>query len=206
MQQTQNKAPWLTTHDEEILVVPRSSLFQGHSPWHGLKKTSLEDFQRFIEEHKEFHPRSAMEADPMYKQIIPYLVFKHATTFFLMQRTPHGNEQRLKSKYSLGIGGHIRKEDLAKKSIIDWAQREFQEEVDYQGTYTVTTLGLLNDDSNPVGEVHLGCVFIIEGDSSSIKIKSELQSGVLLTLAECKAFYPLMEGWSQMVFTYLERE
>ena len=33
---------------------------------------------------------------------------------------------------------------------------------------------------DPVGEVHLGCVLLLTGNSSQISIKSELKSGQLL--------------------------
>ncbi len=161
----------LTVHDESILVVKRSVLFSQGS-WQGLKQTNIEDFSRLVYLEKEFHPRSLMETDVRYKQIIPYLIFTHNNSYFLIQRQSTAGEQRLKSKYSLGIGGHIRKEDLISGDIMKWAQREFNEEVSYSGSYSISSLGLLNDDSSPVGEVHLGCVLLLTGNSSQISIKS----------------------------------
>lgn len=193
----------LTIHDESILVVKRSVLFSQGS-WHGLKQANIEDFSRLVYLEKEFHPRSLMETDVRYKQIIPYLIFTHNNLFFLTQRKNTAGEQRLKNKYSLGIGGHIRKEDLMTGDIMNWAQREFDEEVSYTGNYSISSLGLLNDDSDPVGEVHLGCVLLLTGNSPQISIKSELKSGELLTLEECESFRPLMEGWSQLVFDALK--
>ncbi len=197
--QQQNKK-----HDEQILVVKRSILFDDIEPWHGVNSTAFDQLFTLVEQHQEFHPRSLMEQDPTYKQIIPYLVFRHNDTYFLMQRQAKASEQRLKSKYSLGIGGHIRKEDLTHADIMSWAEREFNEEVSYTGSYTVTPLGILNDDSDAVGQVHIGFVLLVEGQSSDIAIKSELKSGALYTLEECGAFYPHMETWSQMVFDLIK--
>ncbi len=193
----------LTVHDESILVVKRSVLFSRGS-WQGLKQINIEDFSRLVYLEKEFHPRYLMETDVRYKQIIPYLIFTHNNSYFLMQRQSTAGEQRLKNKYSLGIGGHIRKEDLVSGDIMKWAQREFNEEVSYNGSYSISSLGLLNDDSSPVGEVHLGCVLLLTGNSSQISIKSELKSGQLLTLEECESFRPQMESWSQTVFDTLK--
>lgn len=192
------------THDEHILVVKTTKLFQGKPAWQGLRDLPFSEFQELIMQEKEFHPRSIMETDPRYKQIIPYLVFTHNEKYFLMQRRDTASEQRLKNKYSLGIGGHIRLEDLIEGDIIDWARREFNEEVEYTGAYAVKTLGILNDDSSPVGEVHIGCVLLLEGDSSDISIKSELKNGKLATLPECQELYPHMERWSQIVYTALQ--
>ena len=192
--------------DEQILVVKRSHLFpEPQSAWHGLNSEVFTDFFERVQLYQEFQPRSLMETDPSYKQIIPYLVFTHEDKFFLMQRTSVAGEQRLKNKYTLGIGGHIRKEDLLTTShtIMNWAEREFHEEISYSGTYTVEPLGILNDDSDLVGQVHIGFVLLIKGDASSIAVKSELKSGELYSLTECDHFYDTMEGWSQMVVTYL---
>ena len=145
-----------------------------------------------------------METDPSYKQIIPYEVFTFNDRYFLMQRQAKASEQRLKNKFSLGIGGHIRQEDMTTASIFDWANREFHEEVNYNDMIEIQTIGVLNDDSNPVGQVHLGLVLLITGSSPNIAIKSELKSGQLLSLQELEPFYDRMETWSQMVCDFLK--
>ncbi len=199
-------APESHEQDEQILVVKTATLFKDRPAWQGLLDVPFDTFQELVLQEKEFHPRSIMETDPRYKQIIPYLVFRHENSYFLMQRRATASEQRLKNKYSLGIGGHIRHEDIIQGSIIDWARREFNEEVDYPGSYTVKPLGILNDDSNPVGEVHIGCVLLIEGTSSEISVKSELKSGRLAGLAECEELYPNLERWSQFVVQALKAQ
>ncbi len=132
-----------------------------------------------------------------------YLCRAEKDKYFLMQRKSDASEARLKNKHSLGIGGHIRQEDIGSKTIFDWAAREFAEEIEYNGSFEIEPIGLLNDDSNPVGQVHLGFVFLLKGDSDKIKIRSELKEGKLLTLQECKQLYPAMENWSQIVFDCL---
>lgn len=200
----QNQSPIIPqVHDELILVVKRTKLFPTGA-WQGLKQIDSEEYLALIEKEKEFLPRSLMELDPVYKQIIPYLIFTHEGKYFLMQRQSKATEQRLKNKYSLGIGGHIRQEDITTSHIIDWAAREFEEEVDYQGSYSVKTLGILNDDSNSVGEVHVGLVLLLTGDQPFISVKSELKSGQLLSLEECLKYYDVMESWTQIVVDFLK--
>lgn len=186
-------------HDELIWVVPTKTVFaSGH--WQGIKELSDDSFVNHLVSNKEFHPRSLMEIDPTFKQIIPYLLFKCQDRLFLMQRKSTSSEQRLKNKLTLGIGGHVRAEDFTGKTVFDWAKREFHEEVFYQGNLTITTLGALNDDTNEVGKVHLGLALLLEGDSENISIKSELKSGSLVSLHECKESYTHLESWSQMIF------
>ncbi len=189
--------------DEMILVVKRDDIFALHEPFNGLEREPVEDMVEAIESKKEFLPRSIMEQDPAYKQIIPYLVFNYADRFFLMQRKAKASEQRLKEKFTLGIGGHIREQDMQSSSIFSWAFREFHEEVNFTGCASFETMGVLNDDSNDVGKVHLGLVLLIEGESPNITVKSELESGQMLTLEEMEPYYDRMETWTQMVYDYL---
>lgn len=208
-QQQQN----VQTHDELILVVPRTDIFAHTQAWHGLQEVDFAEYLEVIDNKKEFLPRSIMETDFAYKQIIPYLVYTHDGKYFLMQRKSDASESRLRSKLTLGIGGHIRQEDMSPysaeatkskdNSLFSWALREFHEEVDYKGNVSVKPLGVLNDDSNDVGKVHIGFVLLLEGDSADISIKSELKSGVLVSLDECYAQRDMMETWSQFVVDFL---
>ncbi len=189
--------------NENILVVRREKLFP-ETAFQGLIAANTQSFLETIIKEKEFRPRPLMEDDQNYKQIIPYLLFKFQDRYFLMQRKATSTDQRLKNKYSLGIGGHMREEDMGTGStIFDWGKREFHEEIAYEGNLKISPVGILNDDSNPVGQVHLGLVLLLEGDTANIKIRSELKGGQLLTAQEIKDFYPDMETWSQIIFDTL---
>ncbi len=194
--------------DEQILVVKRSHLFP-NGAWNGLRKLDFSTYINIIRTHKEFQPRSQMETNPEYKQIIPYLVFIYNDRYFLMQRRSQEEgtgEVRLQSKLTLGIGGHIRQEDMLDDDIRTWAQREFTEEVDYKGKYAMKPFGIINDDSNPVGQVHIGFVYLVQGDSPRIGVKSELKSGRLVTLEECSFVHDRMETWTQYVVDALNQQ
>ncbi|QQR49807.1 hypothetical protein IPF37_03120 [bacterium] len=204
MSQTTPKNIPITKKDEKILVVPARKLFSSSSinGFHPLK--DFDFYANLIATNKEFLWRSAMEEDVTYKQIIPYLIFTHENRYFLMQRKAGASEQRLKNKHTLGIGGHIREDDITGSDIIDWAKREFHEEVNYEGKLDVEILGLINDESNDVGMVHTGFAFLLKGDNPNISVRSELKEGHLLTLEECTNFYDAMETWTQLVFNYLK--
>ena len=193
--------------NEQILVVARQDL---QIDWQGLKTNNLENYLTIIKNQREFRARGLMEQDENYKQIIPYMIFKFEDQLFLMQRAAEASEERLKNKFTLGIGGHVRELDLNKNSanaskvaesdsltseIFAWAEREFHEEIEYSGSLKITTLGLLNDDSNSVGRVHLGLVVLLQGDNAEIKIKSELQSGFLCQIAACRDLPSAASRW-----------
>ncbi|TMD76542.1 MAG: hypothetical protein E6I77_09115 [Chloroflexi bacterium] len=74
----------------------------------------------------------------------------------------------------------------------------------YEGSFDATLLGLLNDDSSPVSRVHLGVVFLVEGDTDNIAIReTDKLAGEMLTLNEMRIFYLGMESWSQIVYDRL---
>lgn len=203
IQSANQSQPTMPTHDEHILVVKRSTLFAQEPAWQGIKAVDFSAYLTLIQKHQEFLPRSLMESDPTYKQIIPYLIFCHHDRYFLMQRSATATEQRLRNKATLGIGGHIRQEDMTNASIMQWAYREFHEEVSYDGQLDIEPLGIINDDTNPVGQVHIGFVLLLKGSHNNITIKEELVSGKLLSLEECTNYIPTMESWSILALQFL---
>jgi len=197
----------VSTSAEHILVVRRDFLFpEGmyEGFLQGVVKKNVAKYEQIIREKGQFLPRPLMEQDEHYKQIIPYFVFTYEEKLFLMQRKASATEQRLANKYSLGIGGHVHEQDLINGDIAQWGQREFYEEVFYKGKVNIAPLGILNDESNAVGRVHMGVVYLLHGDSPEISIRSELKHGALYTREECEQYYGHMESWSQMVFDALK--
>lgn len=189
---------------EQVLCVNRDDIFPDGA-WHGFVSEDLERHQAVIRERHFFKPRSEVEDDPRFQQIIPYVVFRHGDRYFLTHRLRASSEKRLRKQYSLGVGGHINPGDLvAGDPILDGLKREWQEEVVYDGRFDARLIGLLNDDSSPVSKVHLGVVFVVDGDSPNIRIReTEKLAGELLTLEEMRMYYLGMESWSQMVYDRL---
>jgi predicted NUDIX family phosphoesterase len=194
----------VTAATEQVLCVKREDIFPDGA-WHGFVSDRLERHQAVIREHHFFMARAKVEDDPNYQQIIPYVVFRHGESYFLTHRLRASSERRLRKQYSLGVGGHINPGDLdAGDPIQDGLKREWEEEVIYDGSFEAKLIGLLNDDSSPVSKVHLGVVFLVDGDTPNIAIReTEKLAGELLTLQEMRIFYLGMESWSQMVYDRL---
>ena len=193
---------------EQVLCVKRDDIFPDGA-WHGFITEGLERYQRVIREKHFFMPRPEVEEDPSYQQIIPYVVFHHGDRYFLTHRLRASAERRLRRQYSLGVGGHINPADIegGGDPILDGMRREWQEEVIYQGRFHAELIGLLNDESAPVSKVHLGVVFLIDGDTPNIAIRETTKlAGELLTLAEMRIYYLGMESWSQIVYDRLVGE
>lgn len=190
-------------YDELIVVVPRIALSGMLSQAHFVPSNSFESLERIVQENKLYIKRKDAEEDPTYKQIIPYFVFRHQNRYFMMQRAANAGEARLKNKFSLGIGGHLRETDIQSLPLDQWGMREFHEEINYTDAFSLSPLGIINDERNEVGKVHLGIVFLVEGVTDGISVRSELKSGALMTLQEIQAHYENLESWSQLVVEHL---
>jgi len=191
---------------EEVLVVRRDDIFPDGA-WHGFVSEGLDRAQEVIRRQSFFKPRADVEEDATYQQIIPYVVFRHDDRYFLTKRLKASSEKRLRQQYSLGVGGHINRDDLGGGDpIYDGLRREWEEEVEYGGQFEAQLLGLINEESAPVSRVHLGVAFLVDGSTPDIRIReTDKLSGELLTLEEMRIYFLSMESWSQIVYEELLR-
>jgi predicted NUDIX family phosphoesterase len=156
---------------EQVLVVP-ASLLQRLGYFQGFTS----DVSRYLDEllnpaHTSYRPRHEMEQNPDYKQLIPYVIFRHrdervGECVFQYRRGKGQGEQRLHSKRSIGIGGHICIDDHAASDHVltyqEGMRREINEEVSVASDYEQRLVGLINDDTTEVGRVHLGVVHLCD--------------------------------------------
>jgi predicted NUDIX family phosphoesterase len=196
--------------EEEVLVVPRAMLEEL-----GMFQGITQDVDRYLARlldpaNNFFMRRSLAEDDPSHKQIIPYAIFHHKGRFLCYTRGKGGGEKRLASKSSIGIGGHINQEDagvehLGLETYLRGVEREFAEELKIAGTYRQSIAALLNDDSTPVGSVHLGIIHVVDLSTDDVQPAEEGISDLrFLTPAELLEMKPLMEGWSVHCLEQLE--
>ena len=187
--------------DEELVfVVPRGALMPDEG-WYGLQSADLDAFLATVEREGRFAPRPAMEADPGFKQIIPYLVLRDSDCYFLMRRTRAGGDVRLHDRWSIGVGGHLNPGD---EDLDGGLRREWSEELVADFVPDFRFIGLLNDDTTPVGQVHLGAVFVADAAGRPVSIReTDKLSGAFATPAEVAAVAADLETWSSLVFDAL---
>jgi predicted NUDIX family phosphoesterase len=186
--------------DELVFVVPRDAVIDG-AGWYGLRMDGLDDFVAAIERDGRYEPRDAMEIDPRFKQVIPYLVLRDGERYFLMQRTSAGRDARLHGRYSIGVGGHLNPGD---GGLLGGLRREWDEELIADFVPDFRLLALLNDDTTEVGTVHLGAVFIADASGRPVAIReTDKLSGSFVDATEVEAVADRLETWSRLVFESL---
>lgn len=194
-----NKASILVIERKHI---PEPLLKQGFNPAsESLVKSLLENPQLF------FMQRDLAENDLNYKQLIPYVVFQSPKGFFSYQRGKASSETRLRMLRSLGVGGHIEKEDgdIGQNSYIKGLWRELKEEVGIDPSNNIKLLGFINDDSNDVGKVHLGIVHLYQLETSDLESKElNLTDCKFSSISKIKEEEESFETWSRLLIPFLE--
>ena len=181
-----------------------------------------ESLWRQILANLEPKARSVAEHDYDTKQLVVYVLINHGETFLSYQRTPKTTETRLKALYSIGIGGHVNvddqiqptlfgeKEAAWKDFVLKAVRREVSEEVQIDGAdaQEPRLICFVNDDSNDVGKVHFGVVFVMKLGKPSVAIRGERGIGKLSfrTLPELISTRDTLETWSQLLVDFLSHE
>jgi predicted NUDIX family phosphoesterase len=189
---------------ECVLVVP-TALFHRLGHFQGFSR----DMDRYLgelfsAEHTSYRPRHEVEEDPSFKQLIPYVIFRHTdaagqVSLFQYTRGKGQGEGRLHSKKSVGIGGHISLGDSAAESNAyeEGMRRELAEEVAVDTAYQGSCAGLINDDESEVGKVHLGVVHIFDVESPDVRpLEADICDAGFRPLAEIMADTSGFETWS----------
>ncbi len=195
---------------ECVLVVPtalfcRLGYFQGFSA----------DVERYMAElfspqHTSYRPRHEVEQDPSFKQLIPYVIFRYLdeqgrTWLFQYTRGKGQGENRLHSKRSIGVGGHISAEDVdpraghAAAAYREGMRRELAEEVRVDTPVGERCVGLINDDQTEVGKVHLGVVHLVDVERPDVyPLEADIVDAGFRPLEEIVHQADRLESWSQI--------
>ena len=186
--------------DEQVLVVPRAAVVDGDG-WLGVRRDGVAEALDTVAREGFFMRRRDAEEDPAHKQVIPYLVLRDGERWFLMRRTKAGGDARLHDLWSIGVGGHLNPGD---GDVAGGLRREWAEELVADFTPEFVPVGLLNDDTTPVGAVHVGVVFVADASGRAVTIReTDKLTGAFATTAETAAVRDAMETWSRLAFDAL---
>jgi predicted NUDIX family phosphoesterase len=178
----------------------------------GPRMTELEDLGALLEV-AEFRPRTDdLEADPSWRQVIPYLVPVHQGRLFVHRRGRAGSEARLRGKLTFGGGGHWNPADsdgAGPTQFLGALACAYRERAEEFGTFAagpVRFAGVLIDDATPVGRCHLGLVFGWDvADPDALEFAPEVVPVGWATPGGVRSavHLPDLEGWSALILAAL---
>jgi len=187
---------------ERVLVLARADV-PGGCDFHGIREADAGDLQALraaVAANGRYLDRPEAEDDPSHKQLIPYVVVRDADRVFLMHRTEGGGDPRLHGKGSIGVGGHLNPVDAGDDALMTGLRREWSEELEADWEPDFRLIGLLNDDTNPVGAVHLGVVFSVEAAGRAVDVREhDKLVGAFVEPGEVAVSWDRLETWSQLV-------
>lgn len=191
----------LTTKDEELVLgLPRAAV-PGGLAWRGVRPLPHAALLSAIDSHGTYRRRGDAEHDPAWKQVIPYLALRDGDDIFLMRRSRAGGDLRLHDRYSIGVGGHVNPDD---GGVIGGLRREWAEEMAADFEPDFVPIGLLNDDLNAVGAVHVGMVFSADAQGRPVEVReTDKLEGSFVPLADVGDVTELLETWSALLFEFL---
>ena len=183
---------------EKILVVEAEAIPHQEGVFARTEGEILE----LISRHGSYQVRNnELEGDVRFKQVIPYIVVKSEDKYLFATRSSDGSESRLRGKGLIGFGGHVRAEDVEGKSLVEWGQRELEEELEAKSeVLSIEFRGIINRLADDVDLVHVGLLIVVEvgGQNVEIREKEKFDEPEWLSLGELKKTGHL-EGWSQLV-------
>ena len=116
---------------ERVLVLARD-LVPGGCNFTGIRPVgpaALDELRQAVANHGRFLDRPIAEANPAFKQLIPYVLVRSGELVFLMERSDGGGDARLHRKASIGVGGHLNPVDGDTDPLDAGLRREWAEEL-----------------------------------------------------------------------------
>ena len=174
----------------------------------GLIRENNEVLKKIIQ-NGLFLKRSELEEDDSFKQVIPYAIISNKDSFYLFRRTSEQTEKRLHNKFSLGVGGHMNPDDSMgskEQYLIDELKRELYEEVKLLNGCLIEDIefiGFINDDTIPVGTVHIGLLYNIHVSNKDVYInETDKMTADWIDKSNLAEFYEGMETWTKITFDF----
>ena len=164
-----------------------------------------------------FRKRNESEEDPSFKQIIPYAIISNKEpesirasrnqSFYLFKRSSGQTEKRLQNKFSLGVGGHMNpgsSMESEEQYLIYELKRELFEEVRLSRGCLIEDIefiGFINDDTIPVGRVHIGLLYNIHVSNKNVHInETNKMTADWIEKTDLAKFYAGMETWTKIAY------
>lgn len=205
--------------NEQVMVIP-ANLAESLCNYKVFSQPSP-ILEKIILDSCSFRTRSETETNYGFKQVIPYVMIVHAgavyvhedgaesssTRYLLAQRTTKQQEKRLHNLHSLGQGGHINESDMRNGTddpITSGLMREIQEEFHLSDVRERALIGAINDNSNDVGRVHLGLLYMLRVGSLAFSVAEEgARTAQWVTADDLQRDHASMENWSKIIYDHV---
>ena len=201
----------------EVMVVKNADLFSDVERESKVYSTQDSDFETKILNNFEFMVRGEAEENTSYKQPITYaIVLNENDDIFVYTRwgkDSAAGDVRLHEKLSIWVGWHLEREDEdVENPLRDCLARELEEEINLkeENITEIFPIWYINDDRNPVWEVHIGVSYIIKTQNfNPLMEDGELESWEFVTYSTLKDMIASgdydVETWTGLLAPEIEK-
>ena len=208
-----------TTLEELVFAIPTDILWKLLTYREKGLISGNSDVLARIVQNGLFRKRNELEEDPSFKQIIPYVIISckevdpsgvmRGQSFYMFRRTTKQTEKRLHNKLHLGVGGHMilgSSKEPEEQYLISELKRELFEEVKLLNGCLIEGIeyiGLINDDTIPVGRCHIGLLYIIHVSNKDVVInEADKMTAEWVDKPHLEEYYEEMETWTKLAIDY----
>jgi predicted NUDIX family phosphoesterase len=122
---------------------------------------------------------SKAEQTTALKQIVSYGFVEIDGQIFRLKRTGHANRPELRSKLSIGVGGHVEERDMEgqtnlKGTLRECLIRELGEELMVDENPEIELIGFLNDESIRAGLHHIAAIHRVKLHRGRVRVRQEV--------------------------------
>ena len=198
---------------EMVLCVPSNKIWypDGFTLLFGDDVAANHHIYELLDNYATLEPRNEVEDNIDFKQFIVYVIVSKGDCWYKYQRA--GGDDRLIDRYSIGIGGHVNLQDMRDAdydtvhAIEGAVRRELGEEIvipDWDKIKNLIWLGVINDNSDRVGQVHLGIVIELVVDEGNVYVAEDnLVHGGFENINTIQENIDKYESWSQILIDLL---
>ena len=198
---------------EMVLCVPSNKIRypDGFTLLFGDDVAANHHIYELLDNYATLEPRNEVEDNIDFKQFIVYVIVSKGDCWYKYQRA--GGDDRLIDRYSIGIGGHVNLQDMRDAdydtvhAIEGAVRRELGEEIvipDWDKIKNLIWLGVINDNSDRVGQVHLGVVIELVVDEGNVYVAEDnLAHGGFENINTIQENIDKYESWSQILIDLL---
>jgi predicted NUDIX family phosphoesterase len=186
---------------ERLTTIPRS-LLESLGSFHGVTDFDSKYFPILDPGNFITVPRPLAEEDPSFKQLVVYFTVREGFDYLTYWRGKAKGDTRLHAKFSFGFGGHVNEGDVSPLAAL---ARELQEEIEGFVEH-ILFQGLINDDSDSIGKVHLGLLYEVQMSNIRPSGESNIEDLKPMHYRQLAEMYDRMEGWSKHVYDFLVRK
>lgn len=192
--------------EELVMGLPNELAFaQGMFQGCLLSEDHACDLEVMLEGHAEWRARNEVEEINDWQQIFPYGIFRYQDQYMEVKRGTEVSHRRFSQKYTLGVGGHVVKQEFDKfGSLSEWMRQMFLHDFVYEGNITSHCIGIVNDKSEDLGRNHVALVYLLEGDTPEFQKKKQAEARLVRLQDLTGEDVSYLERWSQMIYRQLK--